>query len=104
RTQHGSDVWSPTIDVDDDVHQVAVADGLVLAACAGGLAASSDHGDTWTMRTDGLETRYSRAVAVCGDHALVSASNGPRGGHAAVYRGALSGGSFERCRDGLPEW
>jgi len=104
RTQHGSEEWWPTIDVDADVHQVAAAKGLVLAACAGGLAASGDHGDTWSMRTDGLETRYSRAVAVCGDHVLVSASNGPRGGRAAVYRAGLSGGPFERCRDGLPDW
>jgi hypothetical protein len=34
----------------------------------------------------------------------VSASNGPRGGRSAVYRGALANGGFERCRDGLPEW
>jgi hypothetical protein len=41
-------------------------------------------------------------VTVCGDTVLVSASNGPRGGRAAVYRRAL--GSLERCRTGLPEW
>ena len=35
---------------------------------------------------------------------LISASNGPRGGRAAVYRGGLEGGPFERCRNGLPEW
>jgi hypothetical protein len=85
-------------------HQVATAEGLVLAACAGGLAVSEDRGTTWTLRSDGLEAPYSRAVTVCGDAVLVSASSGPRGGRSAVYRGSLAGGGFERCRDGLPEW
>ncbi|MDP9327324.1 MAG: hypothetical protein M3P10_03855 [Actinomycetota bacterium] len=104
RTGDGGETWTPTIDVDADVHHVTTARGMVLAACAGGLASSSDRGETWTYRTDGLEARYSRAVAVCGDAVLVSASNGPRGERAAVYRGGLTGGTFERCRAGLPEW
>jgi hypothetical protein len=95
--------WTPTIEVDADVHQVTTADGLVLAACARGLAASTDRGATWSLRTDGLEARYSRAVAVCGKAVLVSSSNGPRGGRAAVYRAALSSGAFEPCRAG-PGW
>jgi len=104
RTDDRGETWTPTIDIDSDVHQVATAEGLVLAACAGGLAASPDRGATWTLRHQGLEARYSRAVAVCGDAVLISASNGPRGGRAAVYRGGLEGGPFERCRNGLPEW
>jgi hypothetical protein len=103
RTDDGGETWTPTIDIDADVHHVTTAEGMALAACAGGLASSIDRGATWTYRTDGLEARYSRAVAVCGDVVLVSASNGPRGGRAAVYRGSLTGGSFERCRAGLPE-
>ena len=95
--------WTPTIDVDADVHQVTTAEGLVLAACAGGLAASTDRGTTWSFRTEGLEARYSRAVAVCGEAVLVSSSNGPRGGRAAVYRAGLTGGAFERCLAG-PGW
>jgi len=104
RTDDRGGHWTPTIDIDADVHQVATAEGLVLAACAGGLAVSEDRGTTWTLRADGLEASYSRAVAVCGDDVLVSASSGPRGGRSAVYRGTLRGGGFERCRDGLPEW
>jgi hypothetical protein len=104
RTDDRGEHWAPTIDIDADVHQVATAEGLVLAACAGGLAVSSDRGATWALRTDGLEAPYSRAVTVCGDAVLVSSSNGPRGGRSAVYRGALASGGFERCRDGLPEW
>jgi len=94
--------WTPTIDIDADVHQVATAEGLVLAACAGGLATSTDRGATWTMRSGGLDAPYSRAVVVCGDVLLISASNGPRGGRAAVYRGDRRGGRFERCTGGLP--
>ena len=102
RSDDGGGTWTPTIDIDADVHQVTTAEGMVLAACAGGLAVSTDRGGTWTVRTDGLETRYSRAVAVCGDAVLVSASNGPGGGNAGVYRGGLGGGTFERCVAGLP--
>ena len=104
RSEDRGATWSPTIDIDADVHQVTTAEGLVLAACAGGLAMSSDRGSTWTSRSDGLDAPYSRAVAVCGDAVLMSASTGPRGGRAAVYRGDLAGGGFERCRTGLPEW
>src|SRR5439155_6574378 len=104
RTEDRGPHWTSTTDIDADVHQVATAEGLVLAACAGGLAVSEDRGATWTLRADGLEAPYSRAVTVCGDAVLVSASNGPRGGRSAVYRGALVGRGFERCREGLPEW
>jgi hypothetical protein len=100
---HGQ-TWNPTIDIDADVHQVATAEGLVLAAGAGGLSVSDDKGATWSSRTDGLETRYCRAAAVCGDRVLVSASEGPHGGRAGVYGAGLADGPFERCRVGLPQW
>jgi hypothetical protein len=103
-TGDGGGTWNPTIDIDADVHQVATAGGLVLAAGAGGLSTSTDKGATWSLRTDGLDARYSRAVVVCGDQVLLSASDGPRGGRAGVYRADLAGGAFERCRTGLPEW
>jgi photosystem II stability/assembly factor-like uncharacterized protein len=104
RTRDGGTSWTPTIDIDADVHQVATADGLVLAAGARGLSASADRGTTWSLRSDGLEAPYCRAVVVCGDRLLVSASDGPRGGRAGVYRTGLESGAFERCRAGLPEW
>jgi hypothetical protein len=103
-TNDGGATWNPTIDIDADVHQVATTDDAVLAACARGLATSAHGGSTWSFRSDGLEAPYSRAVVVCGDRLLVSASDGPRGGHAAVYRTDLGGGAFERCRTGLPAW
>jgi hypothetical protein len=104
RTSDGGGSWTPTIDVDADVHQVTTAPGLVLAACALGLASSSDGGASWTYRTEGLEARYARAVAVCGDAVLVTTSHGPRGGRAAVSRGDLGGGPLERSHQGLPPW
>jgi hypothetical protein len=103
-TDDGGRTWNPTIDIDADVHQVATAEGMVLAACAGGLATSEDLGASWTVRSEGLDATYSRAVVVCGDTLLVSASSGPRGGRAAVYRGDMADGAFERCTAGLPEW
>jgi hypothetical protein len=100
RSHDRGETWTPTIDIDADVHQVTTAEGLVLAACAGGLATSTDRGSTWSLRTAGLEARYSRAVAVCGEAVLVSSSNGPRGGRSAVYRANLASGAFERCHAG----
>jgi hypothetical protein len=104
RTDDRGASWSPTIDIDADVHQVTTAEGMVLAACADGLAVSTDRGATWSERTDGLEHLYARAVTVCGDTLLMSASKGPRGGEAAVYRAPLAGGAFERCHAGVPDW
>ena len=104
RSSDGGATWEPTIDIDSDVHRVWAGWGRVFGACAWGLAASTDGGASWTIRSEGLHASYCRAVAVTGDAVLVSASNGPRGGRAAVYRGSVDGGPLERCRTGLPEW
>lgn len=104
RSRDGGATWEPTIDIDSDVHKVWAGWDRVFGACAWGLAASTDAGETWTMRSDGLHAKYCRGVAVTGDTVLVSASNGPRGGRAAVYRGGVGGGPLERCTNGLPEW
>jgi hypothetical protein len=110
RSPDGGRTWSPTIDIDTDVHQVIAhpQDPLrVLAATAYGLADSADGGRTWTVSAEGMHATYCRAVALAGDTVLVSCSRGPRGGQAAVYRRPLSAdpdSAFERCRSGLPEW
>ncbi len=98
--------WRPTIDIDADVHQVLGLDGgLAVGACAYGLATSSDDGATWDVTDEGLHASYSRAVAVSGETVLLSASDGPGGHRAAVYRRPLAGtGPLERCRSGLPDW
>lgn len=100
------DGWVATIDLHTDVHQVLAVDGWLVAALGvGGLAVSRDRGETWTFHDEGLHATYCRAVAVSGDTLLLSASTGPGGGQAAVYRRPLDGdGPFERCVDGLPEW
>jgi hypothetical protein len=104
RTMDGGVTWEPTIDIAADVHEVWAGDGAVFAACARGLAVSHDAGASWAMRAEGLHAEYCRAVTVCGGTVLVTASTGPRGGRAAVYRGPVAGGGLERCRQGLPDW
>ena len=93
--------WVPTIDLHDDVHQVAVgADATVWAATGRrGLAESRDRGRTWQYHTEGLHARYLLTVATVGDGVLVGASSGHAGRDGAIYR--FDGRRFERCR-GLP--
>ena len=108
RSTDGGSTWQPTIDIHADVHQVLAHPrdpDVVLAAGAVGLAISRDGGSTWTIERDGLHSTYARAVAVAGDHVLLSASSGPRGGRAAVYRTRLGPEPhLVKCTDGLPEW
>lgn len=108
RSADGGLTWKRTIDIDTDVHQVLAhptTPGLVLAATGdAGLAVSANGGDWWDFQTEGLHANYSRAVAVAGDAVLVTASESHLGRNAAVYRRPLSGGAFERCAKGLPEW
>jgi hypothetical protein len=108
RSLDGGASFQPTIEVDADVHQVLAHPELpdvVLAATAAGLARSDDGGDHWRFEHRGMHARYCRAVAVAGDMILVSASTGPAGRRAAVYRAPLEGpAEFERCTAGLPEW
>jgi hypothetical protein len=99
-------VFSPTLDQDADVHQVIAhpdEPGVILAACALGLAQSSD-GREFAFRKDGLHASYCRAVATVGETVLVSASTGPRTTQARLYRASIVGGPFQPCTEGLPEW
>lgn len=100
--------WQPTIDVHADVHEVRTIPerpDWVLAATAQGLALSEDRGDTWRFDRKNLHGAYARAVAVCRDTILMTASTGPHTGKAAVYRRPLhQPGEFEKCVQGLPEW
>ena len=100
RTTDGSD-WTPTIDLHDDVHQVAVGgDGTVWAATGmRGLAESRDQGATWDYHTSGLHARYALAVAALPDGALVAVSSGHAAKDGGVYR--FDGQRITRCK-GLP--
>ena len=104
RSRDEGATWEPTIDIDADIHRVVTGSGRVYAAGAHGLLVSQDQGESWRLSTEGLHATYCRSAAVCGDTLLVSASTGPHGGRAALYRSSLQGNSFERCRGGLPEW
>lgn len=107
RSSDGGRTWQPTIDIHADVHQVHFdpRSGLVLAACARGLAVSSDEGVTWRYDSAGLHGRYLRAVAVANGTVLVAASTGPYTDRGAVYRRPLNSEEpFKRCQQGLPEW
>ncbi len=104
RSRDEGATWEPTIDINADIHRVVTGSGRVYAAGAGGLWVSGDQGRSWRLSTEGLHATYCRSAAVCGDTLLVSASTGPHGGRAALYRSSLEGNPFERCRDGLPEW
>jgi hypothetical protein len=106
RSRDGGASWTPTVDIEVDVHQVRAhptRPGVVLAAAYEGLGISRDGGDAWEFLTDGMHAHYARAVAVADDVVFVSVSTGPRGRRAALYRKPLDGGpSFERCQGRLP--
>ncbi len=108
RSTDGGQSFEPTIGIDADIHQVIAhptEPDVVLAAGAVGLALSEDGGATWRIERAGLRSTYARAVAVAGDTVLLSASNGPHGGQAAVYRTELGPNPrFQKCIGGLPEW
>lgn len=101
--RHGGDGFSPTVDIHSDVHQVLAhpdRPGVAAAATARGLAVTRD-GSEFSFRSGGLPHSYCRAVAIDGDTVLISASRGPRGGDARLYRGSLQGGELQPCA-GLP--
>jgi hypothetical protein len=106
RSRDAGRSWTPTVNIEADVHQVIAHPAraeVVLAAASEGFGLSRDGGDSWRFITHGLLEHYARAVAVAGDTVLVSASTGPRGRRAALYRKPLDGDTtFVRCSDGLP--
>jgi hypothetical protein len=108
RSRDGGQTWTPTVDIESDVHEVIAHPhhpGLVLAAAYEGLGLTRDGGESWEFLTAGMHAHYCRAVAVADDVVLVSASTGPGGRRSALYRWPLAGGAdFARCRTGLPAW
>jgi hypothetical protein len=105
RSRDGGRSWTPTVDIEMDVHQVIahpVRAEVVLAAAYEGFGISRDGGDSWQFITGGMHAHYARAVAVSNETVLVSASTGPRGRRATLYRKPLDGTTaFTRC-EGLP--
>lgn len=100
--------WTPTIDIHNDVHEVAAHPDRprdAIAAAAVGLCVSTDGGESWKVETDGLHATYCSAAGFCEDSIFVAASEdhfSPRG---ALYRRSLRGGApMERVSGGLPAW
>lgn len=107
RSLDAGETWLPCGEIDWDVHQVlTVPDyaSTVVAACAVGMALSTDAGETWEVESRGLHATYCRAIAIAGDDVLLSVSRGPNGEEAALYRRKLEDSVFDRVRLGLPEW
>ncbi len=108
RSRDGGVSWTPTVDIEADVHQVLAHPTrleIVLLAAAEGFGLSRDGGDSYQFATAGLHAHYLRAVAVAGEHVLISASAGFHGRRSAIYRRPLDGAPrFERCEAGLPKW
>ena len=97
--------WTPTLDIEVDVHQVIAHPtraALALVAAYEGFGISRDGGESWQFITDGMHAHYGRAVAIADETVLVSASTGHRGRRSTLYRKPLDGATpFVRC-EGLP--
>jgi hypothetical protein len=104
---HGA-TWTPTLDIDSDVHQVCAhptRPDIVIAAAAIGLCVSKDRGASWTTEQDGLHASYCSAVAFAGDDILVAASQDHFAAQGAIYRRPLYGsGPLLPVGGGLPRW
>lgn len=98
--------WTPTLDIEVDVHQVLAHPArptVALVAAYDGFGVSRDGGGSWQFDTGGMHAHYGRAVAVSGETVLVSTSTGPGGRRATLYRKPLDGETeFVRCAEGLP--
>ena len=106
RSRDAGRSWTPTVDIEADVHQVMAHPAraeVVMAAAYEGFGLSRDGGDSWRFITDGLHAHYARGVAVASETVLLSVSTGPQGRQAALYRKPLDCDTkFVRCSDGLP--
>lgn len=102
--------WEPvTPELNKDVHQVATCaadDNYVFANTANGVYVSTDRGNSWVNRLDGLPVRYGTAIAVDPsepDLMIASVQNGPRGGGAWLCRSDDGGATWSELNDHLTE-
>jgi hypothetical protein len=102
-TEDAGETWHGAVEPEADIHELRTGtDGRVAVAAAVGFGWSEDDGESWSWTTDGLRGHYLRAVALDGDTAFVSSSDGPFTKNGRVYRSRL-GSSFVRCEGGLPD-
>lgn len=99
--------WKPTVPIMLDVHEVRAHSALpniVAAAAAAGLCVSHDGGRTWEVISEGLEVKYSLAVAVLHGEVLFSIADGPFAKQSQIWRWRIGSKRVVQVRDGLPEW
>jgi hypothetical protein len=108
RSTDGGATWQPTIDIDNDVHEVRAhpyRPGVVAAAAAVGLCISRDGGATWEKEQEGLHASYCSAVAFTGDDVLLAASVDHFAAQGRIYRRRVVGHApLVAVGGGLPEW
>jgi hypothetical protein len=105
RSLDGGDSWLPTMDVDNDVHEVLAhpdRPDVVVAAAAVGLLRSADAGASWTTETTGLASTYSRAIAALDDTVYLSNADGPFAKQSRLYSAPTNTGALTPVADGLP--
>lgn len=108
RSTDGGATWQPTIDIDNDVHEVRAHPDLpdvVAAAAAAGLCTSHDGGATWQIEREGLHAVYCSAVGFTGEDVLVAASADHFAAQGGIYRRRLAGTApLVTVGGGLPKW
>jgi hypothetical protein len=108
RSMDGGRSWQPTIDINNDVHEVCAhptSPDIVVAASAVGLCISCDAGAIWTIERGGLHASYCSAVAFSGDNIFVSASTDHFASQARIYRRPIKpDGPVVAVEGGMPAW
>ncbi|MYC76273.1 hypothetical protein F4X10_10970 [Candidatus Poribacteria bacterium] len=102
--------WEPvTPKLHEDVHQVTTCpadDNRVYANTQNGVYISTDRGNSWEHRFQGLPRRYGTAIAVHPadpDLLIATVQNGPRGGGAWLCRSENGGATWTQLNDHLTE-
>ena len=108
RSMDGGRSWQPTIDINNDVHEVCAhptSPDIVVAASAVGLCISRDAGAMWIIERDGLHASYCSAVAFSGDNTFVSASTDHFASQGRIYRRPIKpDGPMVAVEGGMPAW
>ena len=102
--------WEPvTPELHKDVHQVTTCpadDNRVYANTQNGVYISTDRGNSWEHRPQGLPRRYGTAIAVHPtdpDLLIATVQNGPRGGGAWLCHSENGGRTWTQLNDQLTE-